>query len=45
MTVDLKEKTRDTEWVTLIKEAKELGLTLEEVRDFLEEIQSRSAFR
>ncbi|WP_188455145.1 anti-repressor SinI family protein [Virgibacillus oceani] len=29
-------KELDTEWVELIKEAKELGITIEEIQQFLE---------
>ncbi|GEN88744.1 anti-repressor SinI family protein [Oceanobacillus sp. FSL W8-0428] len=32
----------DREWITLIKEAKKLGLSLEEVRKFLNHIREKS---
>ncbi|MCT1904344.1 anti-repressor SinI family protein [Oceanobacillus sojae] len=32
----------DQEWITLIKEAKKLGLSLDEVRQFLNHIRERS---
>ncbi len=32
----------DQEWITLIKEAKNLGLSLDEVRQFLNHIRERS---
>ncbi|WP_231514770.1 anti-repressor SinI family protein [Oceanobacillus salinisoli] len=33
----VKDLTLDSEWVTLIKEAKNLGMTIDEVRTFLKD--------
>jgi DNA-binding transcriptional MerR regulator len=35
----VKQVTLDYEWVSLIKKAKTMGITLEEVREFLEEAE------
>lgn len=42
MNVVIKEKHLDVEWIRLIKEAKHLGLTTEEIRHFLKEYPEKS---
>lgn len=42
MSVVIKGKHLDLEWVQLIKEAKDLGLTTDEIRLFLKDYQESS---
>lgn len=42
MSIVIKEKHLDVEWVQLIKEAKDLGLTTEEIQLFLKNYRERT---
>lgn len=45
MNVEIKDERLDLDWIELMREAKALGLTIEDIKLFLEKSREHSVFR